>query len=124
MVNQDYTNKYLKYKNKYLNLKQNNIMIGGNKKNKNDKENVLLFKSENCGWCTKFETDWNRLKEGLNSKYNFISYEFTDKNHKEQFEKYNIKGFPTLLINDNGTYVEYNGERDYKTLYNYLDTKK
>jgi thioredoxin-related protein len=118
--NQDYTNKYLKYKNKYLNLKKNNTMIGGSKNNKND---ILLFKSEGCHWCIEFKKTWEQLinDKKLNSKYNFTSYDFNEEDHKKKFEEYKIKGFPTLIINKNNDRYEYTKDRDYNTLYTHLN---
>ena len=122
-MSQDY--KYLKYKSKYLKLSRmsnNNLMFGGyNENNKNDKPTIRLFKSENCGWCTKFESTWEELSKNLNSKYNFISYEYTNKNDKKHFEENNVNGFPTILLDDKGTPVEYDGNRDFNTIKNFLE---
>jgi thiol-disulfide isomerase/thioredoxin len=125
-MSQDY--KYIKYKSKYLKLSRmsnNNLMFGGynenDKNDKNKKPTIKLFKSENCGWCAKFEPTWEELSKNLNSKYNFISYEYTNKNDKKHFEENNVKGFPTILLDDKGTPVEYDGDRDFNTIKNFLE---
>lgn len=94
-----YYEKYLKYKNKYNQLKGN--MIGGGYNT-----TVKLFKAEWCGHCQSFKNTWENLqKEGLEN-VNFVTYDANT--HKEEIKQHNINGYPTIMINNS----EYNGKRD------------
>ena len=58
----DYFSKYIKYKNKYISLKNN--MSGGTKSD----IKVILFSADWCGHCKKFKPDWEKLKKKLRKK--------------------------------------------------------
>jgi thiol-disulfide isomerase/thioredoxin len=104
--NKSYKNKYLKYKTKYLELKK---LKGGNNNNNNNKITITLFKADWCGHCQAFKRTWENMNKKYNNKYNFIIMD-SEKNKKEIKEN-NIKGFPTIVISNNETKVEYT-ERD------------
>lgn len=107
----DYYNKYLKYKTKYIALKKH-TMVGGYSQ---PEKKIILFTSKNCGWCTQFAPVWKDLlkDEELNSKYQLIAYESTDKDHQKFFKEYNINGYPTIINEKN---EEYSGERDFNSI--------
>lgn len=113
-----YYDKYLKYKKKYLELQQNKLIKqsgGGN----DDKKTIILFKAEWCGHCKKFKDTWLNLKTKYNDKYDFITYD-ANINSKE-ISKFNITGYPTLLIQNNKNIVEYNGSRDEDSIVTFID---
>ena len=120
----DYRSKYIKYKNKYLKLKEierslvrRDSMIGGGN---NDGPEVYLFKAEWCGHCNSFKPVWNELNDKYKSKYNFVTFD-SDKNKKEM-QQWQIKGFPTIMLkNKDGQVVEFRGSRDIETLSMFLD---
>ena len=80
----DYTQKYLKYKAKYLSLKNKKSMNGGG-----NKISVILFKADWCGHCTKFKPIWEAVSKKYNSTYDFIIYD-ADSN-TEKFKEYNVE---------------------------------
>lgn len=107
--------KYLKYKNKYLNLKKvtDNVssrivdfQYGGG----DDKVELMLFKAEWCGFCKSFQPVWNTLKQNYGNKYTFTTYD--SEADKDIFKKWEIKGYPTLIINNKGKILDYNGPRE------------
>ena len=121
----NYNKKYLKYKNKYLSLKndlKNNQKGGGGGGRGGDKINLMLFKAQWCGHCKSFQPIWNTISNNtkLQSKFNFITYD-SEKNSKD-ISKWNIKGYPTVLIDNNNDVTEYNGPRDIEYLYEHLES--
>jgi thiol-disulfide isomerase/thioredoxin len=107
--------KYFKYKNKYLKLKKItenikkksvNFQYGGGK----DDVEIMLFKADWCGYCKKFIPVWNTLEQTYGSKYKFILYD--SEKDKEEFKKWDIKSYPTILINNKGKLLDYDGPRE------------
>jgi thiol-disulfide isomerase/thioredoxin len=133
----DNYDKYLKYKSKYLKLKNSNKVSqsgGSNNKDdvtfyfgqdfvddmKNPKPTIYLFKASWCGHCKNFRETWNSLGNTFSKDINFISYD-SDKNPKA-IREWNIKGFPTIIVRNDNTAKEYNGDRDIDSLVNYINT--
>ena len=114
----DYSKKYLKYKEKYLKLKkieQNISMKGGGV----DKKTLALFKAEWCGHCIGFKKTWNELKKENDSKVNFVTYD--SELNKEEISKYKIEGFPTLILLANDKAVEYVGPRNKEAIKEFIN---
>lgn len=113
-----YFQKYLKYKNKYQNLKRNlkttNQLGGG----KSEKE-VYLFKADWCPHCTGFLPSWKKLEENHKSKYNFITYD-VDKN-KDKIQEWGIQGFPTILVKKGDEAHEFLGPNTYDTVLDFIE---
>jgi len=109
----NFNDKYHKYKTKYINLKNKIInMKGGNPTNE-----LLLVKAEWCGHCQSFKSTWEKLKKDIkNVKFNTLDAD----THKEEIEKLNIQGFPTLLFKNKFATIEYNGNRSYNDLIEFL----
>ena len=77
-MERNYYNLYIKYKKKYISLKnKENIQIGGG-----SKKDVFLFKAEWCPHCKGFLPAWEKLKEDHGDNYNFVTYD-GDKNEEE-----------------------------------------
>uniref|UniRef100_A0A6C0HW41 Thioredoxin domain-containing protein n=1 Tax=viral metagenome TaxID=1070528 RepID=A0A6C0HW41_9ZZZZ len=108
---EDYTTKYLKYKAKYVNLKNslNKSMSGGG-----NKIQILLFKADWCGHCKTFKPTWEALSKQYNTKYEFITYD-ADK-ERDKFEKYKVDSFPTIKIKNGDDIIDYDGERSVEGL--------
>jgi thiol-disulfide isomerase/thioredoxin len=112
----DYNKKYIQYKMKYLKLKnQQNIMKGGSASNNNK---LFLFKAEWCGHCKNFKSTWNKLQSDLKNDVEFVTYDADE--HKDIITKYNIQGFPTLILNSGNKMIEYNGQRDIVSLKEFI----
>jgi thiol-disulfide isomerase/thioredoxin len=110
----DYNDKYLKYKNKYITLKNSmkNEMRGGNDKTLN------LFKAEWCGHCQQFKGTWDKLKSDVKG-IKFVEYD-ADKN-EDQMEKFGVDSFPTLLLTVGSRKIEYKGSRDIDSLKEFIN---
>lgn len=107
--------KYFKYKNKYLKLKKItdniknisvNFQYGGGK----DGVEIFLFKADWCGHCKRFQPVWNTLKQNYGNKYTFTLYD--SEKDKEEFKKWDIDSYPTIIINNKGKLLNYNGSRE------------
>ena len=115
----DYTKKYLKYKEKYLKLKKmeedtdKKTMVGGSKKT------LALFKAEWCGHCKAFKNTWDNLKDNLESEVKFVTYD--SEVNKEEIKKFQIKGYPTLILLSNNKAIEYVGPRDQNSIKEFIE---
>ena len=117
----DYRSKYLKYKKKYLVLKQvEKSMTGGGNQESSESPEVYLFKAEWCGHCKAFKPVWNELNKKYKSKYTFKTFD-ADAN-KNDMQKWQIQGFPTIMLkNKDGQVIEFRGSRDIETLSDFLN---
>lgn len=107
------------YNNNFILNKINNVIKGGEKKN----IKVYLFWAEWCGHSNNFMPTWNKLKE---TKMDSINVEFIDiKDDNEEFEdytnKFEITGFPTLVILNKNDYEIYNGERTVESITEFIN---
>lgn len=112
---EDYYKKYLKYKSKYIQLK-NLEMNGGSKMD------IMLFKAEWCGHCKNFTPVWNSLQQmdEFKNKFNFIT--FDSKENKTEFEEYKVNEYPTLMVKkDENNLDEYNGPREMEHMIEFLN---
>lgn len=117
----DYQSKYLKYKNKYIALKNSmnhNQQTGGN----SVKPTVYLFKAEWCGHCQQFKPTWDGLQEKYRNKYHFVTYD-SDKNPKE-IKEWKVEGFPTIYFKNGDNATEYSGPRDVNSLVTFFNENK
>ena len=119
----DYNTKYLKYKEKYLILqKEYNELIA--KKNMkggdNTKSTVILFKADWCGHCKTFKPTWEKVSELYNKKYNFVIYD-ADK-QTDKFKEYKVDAFPTVLVKNGNNVINYEGDRSFDDLNNFIQS--
>ena len=125
-------NKYLKYKNKYLEAKNEYDNLTNNCKTCNNKScnclqqygginnTLYLFKADWCGHCKNFMPIWKDLQKSVGNKINFNTFD-ADKN-KNEIKEFNIQGFPTLILIKNNTKIEYEGERDVKSITDFINS--
>lgn len=111
----NFKTKYLMYKAKYLSLKKNMNQNGGG----NSKDDVILFKSKNCGHCIDFLPKWETLQKQFTGVHNFITYEASDVS-KEKLEEFEIEGVPSLFRVSENRREEFRGERDLDSLIAFL----
>ena len=87
---------------------------------------VVICKADWCGHCKKASPEFNKLlsvspitlKDG-----NKVSVKILDADKdKSEMSKYNVKGFPTVLIVDNGVTTEYPGERTASGIIDFLNS--
>ena len=87
---------------------------------------VALFYADWCPHCQHFKPDYKKAMNELNGKTGKdgkkLRLVMVDcEAHKDLGKKYDVSGYPTVkLIKDDGTQVEYGGERTYEGLRKYL----
>lgn len=81
-----------------------------------EKTLVLLY-ADWCGHCKKIEPEWSDASSKSNGRMlqrnvgaKDVSKETADEN-KEIMDKFNVDGFPTILVFQNGKVVPYEGSR-------------
>ena len=98
----DYKQKYIKYKQKYINLQN---QIGGG----NHVTTLNLFKADWCHHCNAFKDTWKALQN--NKEFN-IKYKMYDADeNKKEIAKWQIQGYPTLILQTKNKAIEYVGPR-------------
>ena len=116
-MERNYYNLYIKYKKKYISLKnkqnKENIQLGGG-----NKKDVFLFKAEWCPHCQGFLPAWEKLKEDHGDKYNFVTYD-GDKN-EEEVKQWQIQGFPTIIVKKDEEAMEYVGPNEYNSVLSFI----
>jgi thiol-disulfide isomerase/thioredoxin len=117
MSDEDFKNKYLKYKTKYLNLNSILNMTGGG-----NKVEIILAKAEWCGHCKHFKPTWERIAKEFNTKFIFTTLD--SEKDKTAIEGYGVDGFPTILFKDGDIVKPYEGGRDYEELKSILNALK
>ena len=110
----DYIIKYQKYKNKYLALK-NKIK---NMKGGDSKKTVILYKADWCGHCNAFKNTWDKLQKEVKN-VNFVTVD-ADKN-KDEITAANVDGFPTIRMTINNVIHEFNQERTFENVKDFIE---
>jgi len=146
--NEFYKNKYLKYKNKYVNLNNskcskcnqfncdnNNICLKGGKcminndddddhdddheyEKDDEKPILMLFKANWCGHCQNFFPEWEKLQQTLSGRCKMIKYDDTD--DATIMRQHNITGYPTIKIAYKSEIIEYNEDRTAENITQFL----
>ena len=122
--------KYMKYKNKYLEAQKeynklttncnscNNKLCNCNKQSGGAKPNELfLFKANWCGHCKNFMSTWDKINNEFKNKITIKTFDADTKIDQKHFDKYQIQGFPTLIFNN----MEYNGSRDFNSIKDFIN---
>jgi protein disulfide-isomerase-like protein len=87
---------------------------------------LVLFYADWCGHCKKFKPTWEETAKEVNvdGKKIMISVNVgeQDDNSKQLSEKYNVDGFPTIVIFSNGSMTgTYDGPRTKEGMMNILE---
>ncbi len=114
-MDNNFRQKYLMYKSKYLNLKNNLNKTGGS----NKKIDIMLFKADWCGHCTHFKPTWEKIAKKFESKFNFFKYDADNDKHK--LKEYKVDAFPTILVKDGDIVRPYDGDRSEEELTSFLN---
>jgi len=79
---------------------------------KNSKIIVYNFNTNWCGYSKRFQPIWDRFSESVtNTDIETVDVKCDDNQNADLVKKYNIEGFPTVVIEDRDTVTKYNGER-------------
>jgi thiol-disulfide isomerase/thioredoxin len=89
-------------------------------------KSVIICKADWCGHCKKAAPEFSKLlsaspitlKDGSKATVKILD---ADKD-KSEISKYNVKGFPTVLVVDGGQTTEYPGERTATGIIDFLNS--
>ena len=93
------------------------------------KKSLVLFHADWCGHCKNFMPEWDKISSEVDSmdgqSVTLLKVECGDakenNKHKEIMEKYNIKGYPTIIsFDESGNHSEYEGERSKSGIFQFL----
>ena len=120
---ENYTQKYLKYKEKYLALQKvyNELMLKKNMNGGGNDIQIMLFKADWCGHCKHFKPTWEKISEMYKYKYNFVIYDAD--NQTDKFKEYKVDAFPTVLVktsNTSNNIITYDGDRSFDDFNNFI----
>ena len=88
--------------------------------NSKNKITIYYFYADWCSYCQKFKPEFEIFIKLINNDNNIIIKTINDCDNKELCNKFNITGFPSIIINYNDTNYIYNKEKNAKILYNYI----
>ena len=97
-----------------LYLNSNLILNYLNKKEDfNDKIKIEYYSLSTCPHCVEFNPIWDKFsKENKNT----VKYVIDKTDVNDKLEKYNIDGFPTIIVTKNGEKIDELEERTYEGL--------
>lgn len=102
----------MKYKiNYFIN---NKMQTGGG-----GKKELILFKADWCGHCTKFLPGWQQLQNEMKD-VKFTTYE-CDKD-ESKVKKYNVDKFPSIFLKTGGNVYEYMSERNLEMIKQFVNS--
>jgi protein disulfide-isomerase-like protein len=76
---------------------------------------LVLFYADWCGHCKKIKPEWDETAKEINKedkKMLKVNCGGGSEEEKEIMSKYNIDGYPTIIVFDNGVASPYEGKRD------------
>ena len=76
---------------------------------------LVLFYADWCGHCKKLKPEWDETAKEVNKKDKKmlkVNCGSGSEEEKEIMSKYNIDGYPTIIVFDNGVASPYEGKRD------------
>ena len=84
---------------------------------------VYFFNASWCGHCTAFKPTWNEFVESIKDTDNIktIDINCDDDNNSDLINKYDVQGFPTIIIEKNNETINYSGNRTVVGLRQALD---
>jgi thiol-disulfide isomerase/thioredoxin len=73
---------------------------------------IYNFNTEWCGYSKKFQPIWDDFATTMkNTSINVVDVKCDDEKNKDLCNKYEVKGYPSVIIDKNGSIQEYNGPR-------------
>ena len=80
---------------------------------------LYFFYADWCGYCKKFKPEWEKLKAEPNLG---VQLEEVDCSNEAPAlaKEYDVKGFPTLILLNDGNKVTYEGERSADAIISFI----
>jgi protein disulfide-isomerase-like protein len=91
-----------------------------------EKKTAVLFYADWCGHCKKFMPIWDKVGDELDESSPVVLAKFDcsksseDANVQAVMKKYNVQGFPSVLLFENGEVKEFEQERNESNLKSFL----
>ena len=87
-----------------------------------EKTTIYNFNTRSCGWSKKFQPEWDKFSElAKTSLPNVIVKDVKCDENKEICSKYNIPGYPYVVLEINDKIIPYNGERTAESLIDFCN---
>ena len=80
---------------------------------------LYFFYADWCGYCRKFKPEWEKLKAEPNLGVQLEEVDCSNEAPKLAKE-YNVKGFPTWILLNDGNKVTYEGERSANAIISFI----
>ena len=94
-------------------------LLSGYLENFGNPKELVYFHMNGCGHCKRFTPVWNEFSSNYNGELKLKKLE--RKEAGDLLQKYEIKGFPTiLLIDEQGNKKEFQGDRSIEGLKNFI----
>jgi len=82
---------------------------------------VFNFNTSWCGWSKRFQPEWDKFSNQVKSDPTLTHVEVydvkcDDSKNESMCEKYQVPGYPHVVIETNGNTNQYNGERTAEAL--------
>jgi len=111
------------YDNKVVNPEENTIVNSDDNKVVNSEENTVVALNFNTSWCghsKNFQPIWDEFANSINYIPNMKAFDIKcdDNKNDELCKKFNIEGYPTVIIVRNNDIIPYDGPRNVKALQN------
>lgn len=95
------------------------------KKKNNKKDNLLFFYANWCNHCQKSKPIWESAKKDTNIQQfnlNFVDVNGEDEINRELLETYNIKEYPTVILERDNKKIIFDANLTSETLLKFLSS--
>jgi thiol-disulfide isomerase/thioredoxin len=90
--------------------------------NKNNKSTLILFYADWCSHCKNFKPKWNKLTKTLEGIIKTASV--NGDTNQQMMQKYNVDKFPTIILDNGSTKLEYDGDMTIEGLKQFVLTQQ
>lgn len=97
-------------------------LAGSRRASKNDNATLILFYADWCSHCQNFKPKWNKLTKSLQGIVKTLSVN-GDTNQK-MLQKYNVDKFPTVILDNGSSKLEYTGDMSIDGLKQFVLTQQ